>query len=85
MSCICSSKDIENEFKIFIVIYSFLNTINLIVFQTYGFSTVKTPPAAIELEIIGYKEGKQTDKKTYAYTGGKHSLTFESQPIANEI
>lgn len=35
---------------------------------TYGFSSVETPPAFMELKITVYKNGKQIDKKSYAYT-----------------
>jgi hypothetical protein len=35
---------------------------------TYGFSSVETPPASMELKITVYKNGKQIDKKSYAYT-----------------
>ncbi|WP_460880956.1 hypothetical protein [Pontibacter rugosus] len=39
---------------------------------------MKTLPAAMELETTGYKEGKQTDKKTYVYQEGGHFLAFEA-------
>ncbi|GAA4431378.1 DUF4425 family protein [Pontibacter saemangeumensis] len=35
---------------------------------TYGFSSVETPPASMQLKITVYKNGKQIDQKTYAYT-----------------
>ncbi|MFD3002649.1 beta-barrel fold lipoprotein [Pontibacter toksunensis] len=35
---------------------------------TYGFSSVETPPAAMELKITVYKNGKQIDHRTYGYT-----------------
>ncbi|GAB3832060.1 hypothetical protein GCM10028895_49230 [Pontibacter rugosus] len=35
---------------------------------TYGFSAVETPPAAMELEVTVYQNGKQVGRKIYAYT-----------------
>ena len=35
---------------------------------TYGFSSVETPPASMQLTITVYKNGKQIDQKAYTYT-----------------
>ncbi|MHA6250075.1 beta-barrel fold lipoprotein [Pontibacter sp. CAU 1760] len=35
---------------------------------TYGFSSVETPPASMQLKITVHKNGKQVDRKTYTYT-----------------